>query len=684
MYDLSIAAVQSSRSAAVAAEEDVAGGAAKCNWWWSRIARPPRRSEPRRRTWWRSIRSTRGGGNAWRDLPLPGLAQGAAGQRRRGDLGPSDAGPDGPTRPRRRRAEHQLGGLSAAHHHPGQVHVLEIEYPSDVPQAMGISLVEPNAAGAVMPIGLDSGVYVSDEEAENPPQTGAAPRRLLAAHQDAAAVDHQSPAGLAGRVWQDHGVRRVPIRNSRCSRWAASESGEPVAAGLCRGRARERLWAGYLDRPLVRRKLFGARGARPAEPPQPGRLEHVLPGRHAAGEVPAARGLQRFDALGAGRRQHDLSQPAGGADAALRHGRVLRQPARIRFARMRWSCCSGCSIAKRLMLIPALHFAVAAARAGRRSQRAGGAKARASNGSAPTAAPGWPPTARGRDWHLTTTCSIRACRRRCWTWSREVAERYGSHESFGGVALQLSAEGYAQLPGEDWGFDDRTIARFERETGTRVPGSGRRSGLPQRAQFLAGPGARPGSRGGPHAWPNSTAGCEHEIVTAASRRQAVSGRRHDAGRSADAVSRCGPRCRAAPGSTKRWKSWASGRKPIAATAASCCCGRNGCARLQRPAGGQAADLEIYLAPEMDRLFASGRQTGSLFYHEPQKARLASFDVKSPFGAANTYTWLVSEMSPSGDRTAPVRAQPGHARRGSKCSTAAGCCRWARKSRWRGL
>ena len=68
-----------------------------------------------------------------------------------------------------------------------------------------------------------------------------------------------------------------------------------------------------------------------------------------------------------------------------------------------------------------------------------------------------------------------------------------------------------------------------------------------------------------------------------------------------------------------------------------------------PLAARAADLEINLAPEMDRLVANGRQTGSLFYHEPQKARLASFDVKSPFGAANTYTWLVSEMSPSGDK-----------------------------------
>ena len=68
-----------------------------------------------------------------------------------------------------------------------------------------------------------------------------------------------------------------------------------------------------------------------------------------------------------------------------------------------------------------------------------------------------------------------------------------------------------------------------------------------------------------------------------------------------------------------------------------------------PLPAQAADLEINLAPEMDRLFAGASQPASLFYHEPQKARVTSFDLKSPYGAANTYTWLVSQMSPAGDR-----------------------------------
>jgi len=48
---------------------------------------------------------------------------------------------------------------------PGQPHILEVDYPSDVPQTMGISIIEPDPAGAVFPIGLDSGVELADEVA---------------------------------------------------------------------------------------------------------------------------------------------------------------------------------------------------------------------------------------------------------------------------------------------------------------------------------------------------------------------------------------------------------------------------------------------------------------------------------------------------------------------------------------
>ena len=69
---------------------------------------------------------------------------------------------------------------------------------------------------------------------------------------------------------------------------------------------------------------------------------------------------------------------------------------------------------------------------------------------------------------------------------RELGTRYAAHPSFGGLAMQLSAEGYAQLPGDNWGYDDRTIARFEKEAKTKVPGDGE-TRFATRAKHLAGP-----------------------------------------------------------------------------------------------------------------------------------------------------------------------------------------------------
>jgi len=86
---------------------------------------------------------------------------------------------------------------------------------------------------------------------------------------------------------------------------------------------------------------------------------------------------------------------------------------------------------------------------------------------------------------------------------RELAAAYGEHPSFAGLALQLSPDGYAQLPGPEWGLDDATIARFERDTKVRLPGEGPQR-FAQRAAALSyetaegsGSGTGSGSSGGP-------------------------------------------------------------------------------------------------------------------------------------------------------------------------------------------
>ena len=72
---------------------------------------------------------------------------------------------------------------------------------------------------------------------------------------------------------------------------------------------------------------------------------------------------------------------------------------------------------------------------------------------------------------------------------RELLKRYhlnAQHPSFGGLAIELTADGFAQLPGPLWGLDDNTIARFQQDTDITVPGEGPNR-FAERAKFLAEP-----------------------------------------------------------------------------------------------------------------------------------------------------------------------------------------------------
>ena len=56
--------------------------------------------------------------------------------------------------------------------------------------------------------------------------------------------------------------------------------------------------------------------------------------------------------------------------------------------------------------------------------------------------------------------------------AQDLIGRYGRHAALGGLAVQLSGDGYAQLPTADWGLDDATISRFQQMTGIIIPAKG--------------------------------------------------------------------------------------------------------------------------------------------------------------------------------------------------------------------
>ena len=119
---------------------------------------------------------------------------------------------------------------------PGQPHLLEVEYPSDFEQTLGISLVEPNAAGQVQPIGLDSGFAV-------PPAAGHKPRSL---------------AGIGCCSGRGRRTPWVLLTNRRDDRPALvgkinvlAGPSEPPALTIPPSAVTGRTLAAYLDRPLV-------------------------------------------------------------------------------------------------------------------------------------------------------------------------------------------------------------------------------------------------------------------------------------------------------------------------------------------------------------------------------------------------------------------------------------------------
>ena len=69
----------------------------------------------------------------------------------------------------------------------------------------------------------------------------------------------------------------------------------------------------------------------------------------------------------------------------------------------------------------------------------------------------------------------------------ELATRCGSHPSFSGIAIQFSGHASTQLPGLEWGMDDQTVKKFSLDTGIQVPGKGKgKDRFRARTQFLLG------------------------------------------------------------------------------------------------------------------------------------------------------------------------------------------------------
>lgn len=501
---------------------------------------------------------------------------------------------------------------------PGRPHVLEVRYPSDIPQTLGISIVEPNAAGVVTPIGLDSGIELSEEVAGD----GGRPRwlehRLIFWPRTRTPMvlitNRRTDApGVYGRIRVMGGWERLPRA------YPVSPDDGPTRALLA-----------YLDRPLFPENFcasespitvsdrslddwatFYEGGTRLTE-----YLRHVGYGGLVLSVLADGSTIYPSKLVESTPRYDTGDLADVGMDPVRKD--VLEMLFRL-FDR------------EGLQLVPALELAAPLARL-EATIRAGGPEAASLVWIGPEGKP-WPQVhapRRGLAPYYNVLNPL--VQDAMLAVVSEVIEGYGRHPAFAGLALQLSGYGYAQLPGPDWGLDDDTIARFQRDTRIDLGATGperfaeraRLLGSTHRAKWLQWraaelskfyqridrqlKAARPDARlylagsdllAGPD--------MERELRPLLGRRSTL----------LDALLRAG----IDPEHYQRTDGPVLLRpEPVASLG---------------PKGLQAAHVEAAQMPDADRLFASMPLSGSLSVQQPERLLLPSFDQMSPFRRSHT-------------------------------------------------
>ena len=336
---------------------------------------------------------------------------------------------------------------------PGLPHILEVEYPGDLPQTLGISMVEPNAAGAVVPIGLDSGAYTDGQSFDSQPHWER--HRLVfwpKTKSPLVLLTNRDPnrSARVGRIRLLTGVDRLPVRSPL----------EPIAS--------ERLIAGHMARPLLCENF----SAPETVDPQTGRslkdwvtfleagrrlIEYLrYAGYNGLSMAVAADGSAIYPSafLEATPRYDNGVFFSTGQDVVRKD--VLELLYRL-FDREGMRLIPVVQFSSRL---PALEQQLRAGNAASRSLlplRSDGLSWLEAHAGRQAQAPHYNPLDPRVQGAMADVIA-------------ELGNRYGHHLSFAGAGVELASGGFAVMPGADWGVDTATLARFAAEAGLAVGG----------------------------------------------------------------------------------------------------------------------------------------------------------------------------------------------------------------------
>lgn len=535
-------------------------------------------------------------------------------------------------------------------------HVLEVTYPTDGEQALVISIVEPNSAGEVSPLGVDSGVVVAPPDltsvGEAPGSVGVH-RLIFWPRTEAPVVLLTNPRNdkttLVGRIRVLRGPERLPPAADLGPLTAptsfpaiSGESQPPVYVDDAPVAEGPRMLAAWFDKPLFPENFSAPEGL------DEGTRRSLDDWRTFY--VGAVRMIEYLKSCG----YNAVSIAVWCEGSTLYPSRLLeptpkydtgtlfvsgQDPVRKDVLEMLLRLCAR----EGVRLIPALHFSTPLPEVEKllRSevvQRDGlewvnwrGRTWLQERGAPRGTAPYYNPL----DERVQTAMTAVV---------QELVDRYGKHRSFGGVALHLGPNSYAILPGQFWGYDDRTVRQFSSDTGVQVPGEGERR-FEQRDQWFKTEGR--------DAWLAWRAQRLASLYRKMGKAVSIAGPQAKLYLAGVDLTLCEPvEWMMRPGLPRRHrfdeamlhvgldpKLWQDQPNIV----------------LPRPRRltplatlpEQAVSVELNASPGVTEFFAAAGTPAGLFYHTTRPLRLEAFDKVSPFGRDKTYTWLAPHLSTHG-------------------------------------
>lgn len=342
-------------------------------------------------------------------------------------------------------------------------HVLELEYPTDVEQSFSVSILEPNRSGEVIGDSVDSGVSVDERWATEAPKLER--HRLIFWPRTTnpfvlLAGKHPTAPTVFGRIRVLAGPARLDERVIDSLEQTANAFAAP--SGDRQVRLDERMIAAFFQDPGFSAAFGSDKAADPARPL--GSLDDWYTFYRGGARLAQYLRFAGYNsAVICVARDGGSIYPSEVLEATPRHDNGVffpsgQDPIRKDVLEMLFRIFDR----EGLRLIPAVHLSGTSPRLERlrRDGEAGVALeafggATRFDGRLPTTAPFY------NALHPEVQNEVRRV-------VAELSTRYGSHPSFGGVALQSGADTWTQMPDAFLGVDRETLTRFAEDTGRHL------------------------------------------------------------------------------------------------------------------------------------------------------------------------------------------------------------------------